>query len=148
MGSNESTWSGLSVFSHVIVHAQCIWYNVWCAHTRRDAWDASTSHLICRDWSRGGGNGCLASPPSLLKICVCRPYHHAFLITGTKKACVLWGSKTNAIGRSVKDVTQVKTLCVTHGKNDVFCTSWIELHAFLVRKIPKCMHNMWPYIGE
>ena len=51
--------------------------------------------------------------------------------------------------------------CVTLVTNLTMCHSWeriasfapwvthgIELCAFIVCKIPKSMHNMWPYIGR
>ena len=54
--------------------------------------------------------------------------------------------------------------CVTYGKNYVtipmshsweritsfvpWVTHGIELRAFIARKMPKSMHNMWPYIGK
>ena len=36
------------------------------------------------------------------------------------------------------------------GKNYVICTlgHGIELRAFMVRKMARSMHNMWPYIGK
>ena len=50
-------------------------------------------------------------------------------------------------GRGVNDIIQGIIPCVTHRK-ELLLLHFGLLMAFIARKMPKSMHNMWPYTGK